>query len=209
MYVWDFIAKWKANARSERAACQEHFIDLCNVLGEPTPNTDPTGAAYAFEKGATKASGGDGWADVWRRGCFAWEYKGKHKDLDGAHRQLLRYAGALQNSPLLVVSDIERIVVRTNWTNAVSERHDLLLTELADPDRLRPGKTREALTGEAAGKFAELAGRLHARRHDIEPASARTKSRLSVIHRQRRRSDVITFSDSPRKALAYRTERTE
>ncbi len=179
VYVRDFIAKWQANARSERAACQEHFIDLCGVLGEPTPNTDPTGAAYAFEKGATKASGGDGWADVWRRGCFAWEYKGKHKDLDGAHRQLLQYAGALENPPLLVVSDIERIVVRTNWTNAVSERHELLLPELADParlallkgvfsdpDRLRPGKTREALTGQAAGQFAELAGRLRARGHD-------------------------------------------
>lgn len=179
VHVRDFIVKWRANARSERAACQEHFIDLCGVLGEPTPNTDPTGAAYAFEKGATKASGGDGWADVWRRGCFAWEYKGKHKDLDGAHRQLLQYAGALQNPPLLVVSDIERIVVRTNWTNAVSERHELLLPELADParlallkgvfsdpDRLRPGKTREALTGQAAGEFAELAGRLRARGHD-------------------------------------------
>ena len=34
------------------------------MLGEPTPKSDPTGAAYAFEKGATKASGGDGWADV-------------------------------------------------------------------------------------------------------------------------------------------------
>jgi len=179
MHVRDFIAKWKANARSERAACQEHFINLCGVLGEPTPNTDPTGAAYAFEKGATKASGGDGWADVWRRGCFAWEYKGKHKDLDGAHRQLLQYAGALENPPLLVVLDIERIVVRTNWTNAVSERHELLLPDLADParlallkgvfsdpDRLRPGKTREALTGQAAGEFAELAGRLRARGHD-------------------------------------------
>ena len=50
----EFIAKWSANQRSERAACQEHFIDLCNLLGEPTPNTDPTGATYAFEKGATK-----------------------------------------------------------------------------------------------------------------------------------------------------------
>ena len=47
------------------------------LLDEPTPNSDPTGAAYAFEKGATKASGGEGWADVWRRGRFAWEYKGR------------------------------------------------------------------------------------------------------------------------------------
>ena len=129
-----FIAKWQANTRNERAACQEHFIDLCRLLGEPTPNTDPDGSTYAFEKGATKATGGDGWADVWRRSCFAWEYKGKHKDLEAAHRQLLLYAGALGNPPLLVVSDIARIVIRTNWTNAVSERHEVPL-----PDLRRPG----------------------------------------------------------------------
>ena len=56
-----FIAKWHANVRNERAASQEHFLDLCALLDEPTPNSDPTGAAYAFEKGATKASGGEGW----------------------------------------------------------------------------------------------------------------------------------------------------
>jgi hypothetical protein len=173
-----FIAKWQASTRNERAAAQEHFLDLCALLGEPTPNTDPTGAAYAFEKGATKASGGDGWADVWRRGRFAWEYKGKHKDLNAAHRQLLQYAGALENPPLLVTCDIERIVIRTNWTNAVSERHEVRLGELADPrrlallkavfsdpERLRPGKTRAALTAEAGARFAELAGRLRARGH--------------------------------------------
>ena len=91
----DFIRKWKANTRAERAAVQEHFIDLCALLNEPTPNTDPTGATYAFEKGATKATGGEGWADVWKRACFGWEYKGKHKDLEAAHRQLLLYAGSL------------------------------------------------------------------------------------------------------------------
>lgn len=171
-----FIAKWRANARNERAAAQEHFLDLCALLGEPTPNSDPTGAAYAFEKGATKASGGEGWADVWRRGRFAWEYKGKHKDLDAAHRQLLQYAGALENPPLLVTSDIERITIRTNWTNAVSERHEVRLEEMADParlavlksvfadpERLRPGKTRAALTAQAAAEFAELAGQLRSR----------------------------------------------
>ncbi len=174
-----FVAKWQASTRGERAACQEHFIDLCRLLDEPTPNSDPDGATYAFEKGATKATGGDGWADVWRKGCFAWEYKGKHKDLDAAHRQLLQYAGALGNPPLLVVSDLARIVVRTNWTNAISERHEILLPELADPakrhllkavlaepDRLRPAKTREALTRQAAAEFAELATRLRTRGHD-------------------------------------------
>lgn len=174
-----FIRKWKANIRAERAASQEHFIDLCRVLGEPTPNEDPDGSTYAFEKGAIKATGGDGWADVWRRGRFAWEYKGKHKDLDAAHRQLLLYAGALENPPLLIVSDIERIVIRTNWTGYASERHELLLEDLAqparlailkwafsDPDRLRPAITRQGLTEKAAAEFAEIAKRLRDRGHN-------------------------------------------
>ena len=174
-----FIRKWKANVRAERAASQEHFIDLCHLLGEPTPNEDPDGSAYAFEKGATKATGGDGWADVWRRGRFAWEYKGKHKDLDAAHKQLLLYAGALENPPLLIVSDIERIVIRTNWTGYASERHDILLEELAvparlalikwafsDPDQLKPKITRQFLTEKAAAEFAEIAKRLRERGDD-------------------------------------------
>ncbi len=173
-----FIAKWRANARTERVASQEHFLDLCALLGEATPNSDPTGAAYAFEKGATKASGGEGWADVWRRGRFAWEYKGKHRDLEAAHRQLLQYAGALENPPLLVTCDIERISVRTNWNGLATERHEIALDALAepgrlallkavfaDPDRLRPDRTRAALTAAAAAEFAGLAQRLRARGH--------------------------------------------
>ena len=85
----EFIAKWQASTRNERSACQEHFIDLCHLLDEPTPNSDPTGEDYAFEKGATKFTGEDGWADVWRRNRFAWEYKKKRGDLNAAYRQLL------------------------------------------------------------------------------------------------------------------------
>jgi hypothetical protein len=56
-----FAAKWKASASTEKAASQEHFIDLCRMLGEPTPNeADPTGEHYAFEKRATKGGGGGG-----------------------------------------------------------------------------------------------------------------------------------------------------
>ena len=32
-----FIAKWQASELKERSAAQEHFIDLCRLLGEPTP----------------------------------------------------------------------------------------------------------------------------------------------------------------------------
>jgi hypothetical protein len=99
------------------------------MVDEPTPNADPTGEDYAFEKGATRFTGNERWADVWRRRRFAWEYKKKRGDLDAAHRQLLLYAGPLGNPPLLIVSDIARIVIRTNWTNEVTKTHTIARAE--------------------------------------------------------------------------------
>ncbi len=113
----EFAAKWRGVTTGERASAQSHFGDLCRMLGEPTPtDADPTGSWYAFEKGAEKLGGGDGFADVWKEGFFAWEYKGKRKDLKAAYLQLVGYKDALENPPLLVVSDLERIEVRTNFT---------------------------------------------------------------------------------------------
>ena len=121
----EFIAKWRASELKERSAAQEHFIDLCRLLGEPTPaEADPTGEHYCFERGARKDTGGDGWADVWKRHCFAWEYKGRRADLDTAFNQLRQYALALENPPLLIVSDMARFRIRTNWTNSVSLTHE-------------------------------------------------------------------------------------
>lgn len=178
----EFIAKWRAAELKERSSAQEHFIDLCRMLGEPTPaDVDPKGEWYAFERGATKTTGGEGWADVWKRGHFGWEYKGKRKDLNAAFVQLQQYAIALENPPLLVVSDIDRIIIRTNWTNSVSAVHEIGLDDLRDasvrdklkavlsnPEQLRPGKTRESLTRDAAGEFAELAKQLREKGHQAE-----------------------------------------
>ncbi len=176
----DFIAKWRATELKERSAAQEHFIDLCRLLDEPTPaEADPTGEHYGFERGARKDTGGGGWADVWKRHHFAWEYKGKHANLDAAFNQLRQYALALENSPLLIVSDMARFRIRTNWTNSVSETHEFTLDDLADgairdklkwamsdPERLRPGESRQALTERAAVTFAALAQSLRERGHE-------------------------------------------
>ena len=176
----EFIAKWRASELKERSASQEHFIDLCRLLDEPTPaQADPTGEHFCFERGARKDSGGDGWADVWKRHHFAWEYKGKHKDLDAAFNQLRQYALALENPPLLIVSDMARFRIRTNWTNTVSQTHEFELDDLADaatrdklkwalsdPERLRPGETRQAVTERAATTFAALAQALRERGHE-------------------------------------------
>ncbi|NDW45694.1 class I SAM-dependent DNA methyltransferase [Ruegeria sp. PrR005] len=180
MQAADFIKKWQAVELKERSASQAHFLDLCTLLGIEDPVTaDPKGDWFTFERGASKTSGGEGWADVWRKGCFAWEYKGKKKDLDKAFDQLLQYSIALENPPLLIVSDMARFRVHTNWTNTVQQVHafelqdlldaktrDLLRNCFLDPERLRPAKTRQALTEEAAQKFASLAQRLRDRKHD-------------------------------------------
>ena len=181
----DFIRKWRDAELKERSAAQEHFIDLCRLLGEPTPaEADPRGESYCFEKGAAKLSGGEGWADVWKRGCFGWEYKGKRKDLKAAYLQLQQYAVALENPPLLVVCDLERFRIHTHWTNTVQQVYELTLDDLndpakrqwlkwafADPDRLKPGKTRQTLTEEAAEQFAGLAQMLRAQGHDPQAAA--------------------------------------
>jgi len=178
----EFAAKWSGSNRAERAAAQEHFIDLCRLLGYPTPNeADPDGEWYAFEKGASKEGGGEGWADVWKRRHFAWEYKGKRKDLKAAYRQLLLYREALENPPLLVVCDLDRFEVHTNFTGTATTIHAFDLARLAadpteplrvlravfgDPEKLRPSQTPAELTEKAAQSFADLAQALRERGHD-------------------------------------------
>lgn len=176
----EFLAKWRHVELKERTASQSHFNDLCRLLGVDDPiAADPKGEWFTFEKGATKTSGGEGWADVWRRGCFAWEYKGKAANLSKAFDQLLRYSIALESPPLLIVSDMERIRIHTHWTNTVQQVHEIALEDLADaakrdllrncfvdPERLRPAKTRQMLTEEAAKQFAALAQRLRDRGHE-------------------------------------------
>jgi type II restriction/modification system DNA methylase subunit YeeA len=176
-----FVEKWRASALGEKQGAQSHFIELCDLLGEPRP-ADPD--TYCFERGATKAGGGDGWADVWRRGCFAWEYKGKHKDLGAALRQLQTYTLDLQMPPYLVVSDMERIVVHTNWNNTVSERHEWTLDDLLDAgkrdllkqvfsgsEKLKPHLSPQELTDKAARAFGDIGRRLQERGHDPRPVA--------------------------------------
>jgi len=57
----EFAAKWQGVTTTEKAFAQSHFIDLCRMLGEPTPHdADPTGEQYAFERRVTKAGEGRG-----------------------------------------------------------------------------------------------------------------------------------------------------
>ena len=188
----DFIVRWRGATLSERSAAQSHFIELCQILGEPTPAiADPQGSFYTFEKGVDKVGGGDGFADVWKRGFFAWEYKGKHKSLTAAYLQLLDYREDLENPPLLVVCDLDRFEVHTNFTNTVKKVYAFNLSDLAsaspvlgtalsalevlravftNPSRLRADQARVEVTEQAAAEFARLAEGL--RRSGVTAESA-------------------------------------
>lgn len=172
-----FIKKWQSSELKERSGAQEHFLDLCRLLDEPTPaEADPQGTWYMFEKQASQQDGKRGWADVYKRHHFAWEYKGKNKNLDRAFEQLQRYK--LENPPLLIVSDMEVFRIYTNFTYMVQEIHQFALNDLheketlqllkwafSDPERLKPSKTRTAVTEEVAREFASLAQKLREQGH--------------------------------------------
>jgi len=209
----EFIAKWQQANLSERSACQQHFLDLCDLLGQPKPAAaDPEGAWYTFEKGVQKTGGGDGWADVWMRGHFGWEYKGKRKNLDEAYKQLLLYREALENPPLLVVCDLDRFEVHTNFTGTAKRKYEFPLADLAQPrnfdvlrklfeapDALRPDVTSEKITADAARRFADLAERLRMRVGEEKGTGP-----IGAQHPQGRsgQSDLSPFSD-PGQRIAH------
>lgn len=173
----EFARKWTAVLRpapptgpTERALSQQHFLDLCELLGHKKPaDADPSSSWFCFERPLTKISGTKGYADVWKRDFFAMEYKGPHKDLTAAYAQLKTYTDALENPPLLVVSDIDRIIIHTNFTATAKAELHIGLDDVTDPEklawlralfhdpeRLRPGKTRVEVTRDAADRFGEI-----------------------------------------------------
>jgi hypothetical protein len=81
--------KWSRYQGNETSACQGHFDDLCRLLGQPTPaEAGPSGSeSFCCQKRVVKDAElfdlhetpdaseptGRGFADVWKKGFFAWE----------------------------------------------------------------------------------------------------------------------------------------
>ena len=152
----EFIAKWQASPTRERTACQPHFLDLCRLLGIDDPaDADPDARVVHLREGREQDAGGEGWADVWMQAASAGNTRASTRTSTAAYDQLLRYADALENPPLLIVCDLDRSEIHTNFTNTVQEVHAFTWTTsatprsatsssaaFADPEKLRPGKTR-------------------------------------------------------------------
>ena len=159
MTLIDFVRKWERYDGTEAAGKQPHFIELCAAIGVESPLNDPK--RYTFEKHVNKNLGGKGYADVWKRAHFGWEYKRPGGDLGKAYGQLLDYREDLENPPLLVVCDFQRFEVHTNFTATKKQIFTFTLEDLkkspAEPLRilravfekpktLRPTDTREELS---------------------------------------------------------------
>jgi hypothetical protein len=208
----EFKRKWARAKGKESAIYQEHFVDLCRLLGQPTPTeADPSGTeSFCFQKRVVKDAellaldaqdaetdpSERGFADVWKKGCFAWEYKGKKKNLDEAYKQLLRYRESLLNPPLLVVCDFERYIVRTNFNGTVQETHEftndqidrpenfrLLRALFEAPDFLKPQRTTAQVTEALATQIADVARSLQGR-ESVELADARSRAEVTVAQRK-------------------------
>lgn len=206
----EFVAKWDPSTLSERNGSHEHFLDLCKLVGHETPaEADPEGAWFTFERGLRKMDGENGWADVWKRSYFAWEYKGKHKDLRAAYAQLQLYRIHLENPPLLVVCDMDRLEIYTNFTNTVEKCYAFDLAGLAqaenleilrkvffDPEGLKPGQSPDSVTRQAAEQSGQLADKLRVRNVDPQRA-AHFLMKLMTGLRKHARPFTVTMQSEP------------
>ena len=184
------------------------FAD-CWASQLPSKRTPPALNSFCYQKRVIKDArafhpetpdSGDpterGFADVWKKGCFAWEYKGKKKNLDEAYKQLLRYRESLLNPPLLVVCDFDRYIVKTNFNGTVQEIHEftndqidrpknwrILRALFENPDSLKPQRTTAQVTETLARQIAEVARSLQSR-ESIELADAKTRAEVTVAQKK-------------------------
>jgi len=100
------------------------------LLQPPKPaEADPEGAWYTFERGVHKTEGGNGWADVWMRGHFGGEYKGKQKDLPAA----------------LLALNLER-AAQVSYRHLMARRHVFFAPK--GPPHISPGQSGAAIAAE-------------------------------------------------------------
>jgi type II restriction/modification system DNA methylase subunit YeeA len=187
-----FVAKWSQIQQKETAVPHSHFNDVCHLVGHQTPLAyDPAGDTFSFETQAAKPDGAKGFADVFYREKFIWEYKGPHQDLDKAYQQLQLYREALENPPLLITSDIHTIIIHTNFNNYPIRSHTITFDDILrgdgvekltwaffTPERFRPAKTRQRITKATADSLLRVADEMKKHR-DILGAGSFSNEQLA------------------------------
>lgn len=120
-----FITKWKAADLKKRSARRNR---ICRLLKSPLQRMPTLPASwYAFERGATNTTGGEGW-----RTSGSASTSGGRRQAEGSQPLPSRNFSShcARNPPLLVVCDLDRFRIHTNWTNSISEVHEFGLDDL-------------------------------------------------------------------------------
>jgi type II restriction/modification system DNA methylase subunit YeeA len=186
-----FVAKWSKIQQKERAAAQSHFNDVCALVGHRTPlEYDPTGQNFSFETQTVKPGDKKGFADVFFRDHFIWEYKGPHKNLEQAYAQLQLYRESLHNPPLLITCDIHTIIIHTNFNNYPTLHHPITFDDILKgdgveklrrafftPERFRPSQTQAEITKASADTFIAVADAM--KRHQQVTSEVYTAEQLA------------------------------
>ena len=152
------------------------FLDICAVVGHPTPGEYGDPQTFTFEKWVP-----GGFADAYLEGRFGWEFKGSDEQLAGAFNQLLRYQVYLKTPPLLIVSSFNTIRIRTNFPGLETVLHEIPVSEVAQagnlqklrdaffaPERFRPDRSVEDVTRETASLFRDIVTEMEKHNEDPE-----------------------------------------
>ena len=189
----EFVAKWGQVQLKETAASQSHFNDICALIGHKPPvEYDPKGDTFTFEAHTDKSGGQKkGFADVYFRDHFIWEYKGPHADLIKAYQQLQLYRESLSNPPLLITSDLLTIYIHTNFNNYPRQTHEITLDDILDgsgveklnwafykPEKFKPEKDQQQITKATAETFMAVANSMK----DYQKLSGETYTPEQLAH---------------------------
>ena len=172
----EFVAKWHNVQFGEKQASQEMFLDICALVGHPTPVAYGNSDVFTFEKSVP-----GGFADAYLEEHFGWEFKGSDAQLPEAINQLLRYQGYLKTPPLLIVSSFDTIHIRTNFPGMETILHVIPVAALDQTDNLaklrnafsapgefRPNRTVEEVTQETANLFRDIVADMEQHNEDPE-----------------------------------------
>ncbi len=171
-----FIAKWQRASSSERTACQQHFLDLCELLGQPKPaEADPDGRLVHLRERRRHDRGRPGLgrrldARPFRLGiqgqAHATSRRPTSNSCSTARPWKTRrcWSSATWTASRSIPTSPARPSRSTpsiwpGWPSGANL--DILRRVFTDPESLKPGITSEAITVEAAKRFART-GRRHA-----------------------------------------------
>ena len=171
-----FVSKWQNVNFGEKQASQEMFLDICRLVGHPTPVEFADNQAFTLEKWVPR-----GFADAYLEDRFGWEFKGSDAQLQDAFLQLLHYQVYLKTPPLLIVSSFSTILIRTNFPGMETVLHQIPVAGLVQPENLvklrnaffapdefRPNRSLEDVTRETADLFGKIVVDMEARDQDLE-----------------------------------------